>query len=161
MMTYICYRGIEISARLQYVLLAIEVVVLVAFAVTALVKVYSGNGSGRLDRAEHRWLWPDRAVALRFVAAILAAVFIYWGWDTAVAVNEEADDPADPRPGRGDLDRPAAGHLRARHRGRAGFAGVGTTASDWATRTTPTTCSPCSGTRSSATAPSARSSCCC
>ena len=28
-MTYICYRGIEVSARLQYVLLGIEVVVLV------------------------------------------------------------------------------------------------------------------------------------
>jgi len=31
--------------------------------------------------------------------AILAAVFIYWGWDTAVTTNEEADDPA-TTPGR-------------------------------------------------------------
>ena len=25
--------------------------------------------------------------------AILIAIFIYWGWDTAVACNEESDDP--------------------------------------------------------------------
>ena len=42
-MTYICYRGIEMSARLQYVLLSIEVVILIVFAVFALVRVYTGN----------------------------------------------------------------------------------------------------------------------
>ena len=42
-MTYICYRGIEVSARLQYALLGIEVVTLVAFALFALVKVYAGD----------------------------------------------------------------------------------------------------------------------
>ena len=31
--------------------------------------------------------------------AILTAVFIYWGWDTAVACNEESDDPG-TTPGR-------------------------------------------------------------
>ena len=38
-MTYICYRGIEVSARLQYALLGIELIVLIAFAGIALVKV--------------------------------------------------------------------------------------------------------------------------
>jgi amino acid transporter len=33
------------------------------------------------------------------VTATLIAVFIYWGWDTAVATNEESDDPA-KTPGR-------------------------------------------------------------
>ena len=28
---------------------------------------------------------------------MLLAVFIYWGWDTAVTVNEEAKDPGAPR----------------------------------------------------------------
>src|SRR6478736_3272754 len=41
-MTYICYRGIELSARIQYVLLTIEVVILVVFAAFALVHVYNG-----------------------------------------------------------------------------------------------------------------------
>ena len=42
-MTWICYIGLEVSARLQYVLLSVELVVLVAFAVYALVKVYAGD----------------------------------------------------------------------------------------------------------------------
>ena len=37
-MTYICYRGIEVSVRLQYALLGIEIVTLVAFALFALVE---------------------------------------------------------------------------------------------------------------------------
>jgi len=39
LMTYICYRGIEISARVQYVLLGVELSVLALFSVVALVKV--------------------------------------------------------------------------------------------------------------------------
>ena len=42
-MTYICYRGIEVSARMQYALLGIELVILVAFSVMALLRVYTGN----------------------------------------------------------------------------------------------------------------------
>ena len=29
------------------------------------------------------------------VVALLLAVFIYWGWDSGVAVNEESEDPAE------------------------------------------------------------------
>ncbi len=54
-MTYICYRGIEVSARLQYALLGIEVVVLVIFSAIALVKVYS--------RQRHAGLAHARALA--------------------------------------------------------------------------------------------------
>src|SRR6478609_7984751 len=42
-MTYICYIGIEISAKLQYVLLGIELSVLALFSVIALVRVYTNN----------------------------------------------------------------------------------------------------------------------
>jgi amino acid transporter len=37
-MTYICYRGIEISARIQYALLSVEVIILAIFSVVALTK---------------------------------------------------------------------------------------------------------------------------
>ena len=43
LMTYICYRGIEVSARLQRVLLGVELVMLLVFSVTALVRVGTGN----------------------------------------------------------------------------------------------------------------------
>src|SRR5450631_1693239 len=45
LMTYICYRGIEVSAALQKVLLTVELVMLAVLAVVALIKVYSGHGS--------------------------------------------------------------------------------------------------------------------
>lgn len=104
-MTYICYRGIEVSARLQYGLLTIEVVTLLMLAVVALVKVYSHHGvpnttcpdgvsiCGSLT-PQLSWLWPGGLSFGSVIApAVLTAVFIYWGWDTAVATNEEAADP--------------------------------------------------------------------
>jgi len=99
-MTWICYRGIEVSAKVQYGLLAIEVVVLVIFSITALAKIYSGHGESTSLHPSLSWLWPGGLSFGDVIApAILAAVFIYWGWDTAVTTNEEADDPA-TTPGR-------------------------------------------------------------
>jgi amino acid transporter len=92
-MTYICYRGIEVSVRLQYGLLGIEIVTLVAFAVFAIVKVYSGNAAVGI-KPSLDWLSPSGLTGSGMVTATLIAVFIYWGWDTAVTTNEESDDPA-------------------------------------------------------------------
>ncbi len=98
-MTYICYRGIEVSARLQYALLGVEVATLVGFALFALAKVYSGNAPTGDLKPSLSWLSPSGLSATSIVTATLIAVFIYWGWDTAVAVNEESSDPA-TTPGR-------------------------------------------------------------
>ena len=65
----------------------------------ALVKVYAGYAPDGSMVPSLAWLWPDGLSLSDFVDAILIAVFLYWGWDTAVAVNEEADDPA-TTPGR-------------------------------------------------------------
>ncbi len=95
LMTWICWRGIEISARLQYGLLGFEMVLLIAFAVIALVRV--GTGQGEAGSIPFDWSWfnpftVDFASAL--MPALLVAIFIYWGWDSAVAVNEETKDPS-------------------------------------------------------------------
>jgi amino acid transporter len=92
-MTYICYRGIEVSARLQCVLLGVELLVLAAFAVVALFKVYTGEAPEGSIVPSLGWLWPSGIGVSDVVDALLIAVFLYWGWDTAVAVNEESDDP--------------------------------------------------------------------
>lgn len=97
-MTYICYRGIEVSVRLQYALLGIEIVTLVAFAVFAIAKVYAGNVSTSI-KPSLDWFSPSGLTVNGLVTATLIAVFIYWGWDTAVTTNEESDDPA-KTPGR-------------------------------------------------------------
>jgi amino acid transporter len=98
-MTYICYRGIEVSARLQYALLGIEVLVLVVFSVIALAKVYGGTAPEGSLTPSLSWLVPSGLSPSALVTATLIAVFIYWGWDTAVSVNEETADPA-KTPGR-------------------------------------------------------------
>ena len=43
---------------------------------------------------------PSRSPRRRSPTRILAGLFIYWGWDTAVSVNEETKDRATPRVGR-------------------------------------------------------------
>ncbi len=91
-MTWICYRGIELSARIQQVLLSAEILILGLFAVVALVKVYSNHPAGSIEPTIG-WFNP---FALKFGAlldGILLGVFIYWGWDSGVAVNEESEDP--------------------------------------------------------------------
>src|SRR5262244_556634 len=92
-MTYICYRGIEVSANFQKVLLAIELVMLVVLSVTALVKVGNGTAPAGHLTPSISWLNPFHISSFSaFASGIILMVFIYWGWDTAVAVNEETKD---------------------------------------------------------------------
>ncbi|MFN8032337.1 MAG: APC family permease [Mycobacterium sp.] len=93
-MTYICYRGIEVSARIQYGLLGIELVVLVVFSAVALFKVYTRQAESYSLMPSLHWFWPAGLDFGTVIApALLTALFIYWGWDTAVTCNEESDDP--------------------------------------------------------------------
>ncbi|MER5635661.1 APC family permease [Kitasatospora sp. NPDC002227] len=94
-MTLICYIGIEISAALQRWLLCIEIAMLVLLSVTALVKVYGSHPPTGSIHLAASWFNPfEVSSSGAFTAGILAAVFIYWGWDTAVSVNEETEDSA-------------------------------------------------------------------
>jgi amino acid transporter len=91
LMTYICYRGIEVSAMLQKFLLGIEIVMLLVMSVTALVKVYASHPAGSL-KPSFSWLLPTHITLSEFIGGIILMLFIYWGWDTAVSVNEETKD---------------------------------------------------------------------
>jgi amino acid transporter len=91
-MTAICYLGIELSALTQKALLAAEFIILAIFAAVALQKVYGGHADG--TRVALSWFNPFTVDnASDFTQAMLVAVFIYWGWDTGAAVNEETKDP--------------------------------------------------------------------
>jgi amino acid transporter len=99
-MTYICYRGIEVSANLQKGLLGIEAGMLVVFAVVALLKVATGHAGATHVDPSWSWFNPFNIPSVSaFVAGLILMIFIYWGWDTAVTVNEETKDPA-TTPGR-------------------------------------------------------------
>jgi amino acid transporter len=92
LMTYICYRGIEVSANFQKALLGIEVVMLLVLSVTALVRVLSGHHPPESIQPSLSWLVPTHISLSAFIGGITLMLFIYWGWDTAVSVNEETRD---------------------------------------------------------------------
>jgi amino acid transporter len=93
-MTWICYRGIEVSARLQYFLLGFEVIVLIVISIYALIKVYTNHALAESVTPSLSWFWPGGLdFGTVICPGILIAIFIYWGWDTAVACNEESEDP--------------------------------------------------------------------
>jgi len=92
LLTYVCYRGIELSARIQRILLAVEVLILVVFSVVALVRV--GIGSAPAGHLVPSWSWfnPLNVSFTKVVTGLLLMLFIYWGWDTSVSINEETAD---------------------------------------------------------------------
>jgi amino acid transporter len=98
-MTYICYRGIEVSANFQKALLTIEIGMLLVFSVVALVRVGIGHHPAVSLHPTASWLNPFGLPISSFASGLILMVFIYWGWDTALSVNEETKDPA-KTPGR-------------------------------------------------------------
>jgi amino acid transporter len=104
-MTWICWKGIELSARSQVLLLGTELVVLAAFAVIALSKAFSGitrtvDGTTYTSvKPSLSWMVPGGLDVKAISAGLVVAVFVYWGWDTCVSVNEEAKDSS-KTPGR-------------------------------------------------------------
>ncbi|MGZ6642707.1 MAG: APC family permease [Solirubrobacteraceae bacterium] len=94
LMTWICVIGIELNARTQRWLLGAEIVTLALFAVVALVKVAVNHPPGSVDPSLS-WLNPFQLPSLSALAdGVLLGIFIYWGWDSGVAVNEESEDSA-------------------------------------------------------------------
>lgn len=108
-MTWICWTGIELSARSQVILLGTEMLVLVGFAVIALGKAFAGTTETvtiegvtttyQSVEPSLSWLSPSGVSSSAIIAGLVVAVFIYWGWDTCVSVNEEAKDSS-KTPGR-------------------------------------------------------------
>src|SRR5580700_5784708 len=93
LMTAICYVGIEVSANFQKLLLGIELTMLLVLSVVALVKVGSGTAPAGHLTPSISWLNPFKISSFSsFASGIILMVFIYWGWDTAVSVNEETKD---------------------------------------------------------------------
>jgi amino acid transporter len=92
-MTYICYRGIELSANFQKALLSVEIIMLLVLSVTILVKVETGHGVASSVHPAWAWLNPFDMPFSAFASGLILMVFIYWGWDTALSVNEETKEP--------------------------------------------------------------------
>lgn len=100
--TLIASRGITTSERVQYVLVAFQLVVLAGFAVTALVHVGRGDAPAGLS-FDLDWFNPFTGLTLAvFAVGLTGSIFAFWGWDTCLTLGEESKDPTKV-PGRAGL----------------------------------------------------------
>ena len=91
-LTYVCYRGIELSAKVQRILLSIECVMLAVFSVVAITRVAIGHAPPGHMVPSLSWFNPTTLSPSAFVNGLVLMLFIYWGWDTSLSVNEETSD---------------------------------------------------------------------
>ncbi|WP_432564086.1 APC family permease [Kineococcus sp. SYSU DK003] len=101
-MTYVSYRGITISERIQNVLIIVQFVVLGIISIGALYLVYTGGAGDQAVRPQWDWFSPFGVSGSALAEAVILCIFIYWGWDACLAVSEETRD-SDTTPGRAAL----------------------------------------------------------
>ncbi len=93
-MVAICLIGVELNARTQSVLLAAEVTILGVFAAVALIKGAATHPHGYVAPSLS-WIDPFHIPSFNaLIDGVLLGVFIYWGWDAGVSVNEESEKAA-------------------------------------------------------------------
>ncbi|MGX1884898.1 APC family permease [Streptomyces sp. NPDC055287] len=86
--TWVSYRGITLTEWLQSVLVGLQLVVLALFIVMAIST--SGEAEGSLGFS-WAWLDPFGVESFRaFSAGVTLSIFVYWGWDACLTVNEES-----------------------------------------------------------------------
>jgi amino acid transporter len=91
-MTAICVIGTELSAHLQRVLTLGQVAILLLFAVVAFVRIATGDTPDSSIDPHLSWLSPLGVEYSAMLTGVLLAVFIYWGWESAVNLCEESED---------------------------------------------------------------------
>ncbi len=83
--------GINVSAKAQYVLMGLQMIPLLLFTVWALIKGYATHPAG-FSPIRLSWFFTTHVTGSGLAAGVVLAVFLYWGWDTVLAVNEESQD---------------------------------------------------------------------
>jgi amino acid transporter len=97
LVTFMVARGIRVTANFQWVLVFIEYLIVLVFAIWAIGKIVGGQHAANPVSAD--WFNPLQLHNLSGLATGSAlAVFFFWGWDTAANVNEESKD-ANESPG--------------------------------------------------------------
>lgn len=98
-MTWVCVIGTELSGRLQTVLNVAQVLALIIFAAVAIYRGATGQGLPGAVTPSLEWINPFAAGTAALTAGLLLGVFAYWGWESAVNLNEETTDSSST-PGR-------------------------------------------------------------
>lgn len=99
MATFVAYRGITTTEKVQVVLVLFQLAVLVVFAVVAIAKAPGSPDGIAFDVG---WLSPSGLTLSAFIAGLSGSIFAFWGWDTSLTVNEETSG-SDTTPGRAAL----------------------------------------------------------
>lgn len=97
--TVVSYRDMQTTQKLQYFLVGFQVIVLLLFAIVAIVQVNNGNA---FDATPFDWSWfnPFEVSSFSaFAAGLSLSIFIFWGWDVTLTMNEETKNP-EKTPGR-------------------------------------------------------------
>src|SRR3954466_8118466 len=78
--------GVTVTAKAQWIMTGVEVVLLVVFAVIGLARL-AGDHAG----ADFSWSWFGFGGLSGFAAGALIAAFYFWGWDVTANLNEETE----------------------------------------------------------------------
>ncbi|MFI8941295.1 APC family permease [Streptomyces syringium] len=100
--TAISYRGMTATKGVQYALVGLQLAVLAVFIAMAVSKARSGDLPGSIDFS---WSWMNPFAVqsfAAFTAGLSLSIFMFWGWDACLTVNEETEGSA-RTPGRAAL----------------------------------------------------------
>ncbi|MGK4580908.1 APC family permease [Kitasatospora sp. HPMI-4] len=87
--TTMSYRGVTSTRWFQYTLVGLQLAVLLLFAGVAIGRAVSGDLPGSLGFSAS-WFNPlDVSSFSAFTAGLSLSIFMYWGWDTCLTMNEE------------------------------------------------------------------------
>ena len=96
---WISYRGMQTTKAFQYWLVAFQLIVLAWFAIAAFGHVKNGTAFDPTPISLD-WFNPMAVESFgAFAAGISLSIFIFWGWDVTLTMNEETKNP-DKVPGR-------------------------------------------------------------
>jgi amino acid transporter len=93
---WVCYRGATATKAVQYSLVLLQLVVLLWYSIAA------WHAAGDAPALAFSWDWFNPfavSSAAAFATGLSLSIFIYWGWDLCLTLNEEATDSA-KTPGR-------------------------------------------------------------
>jgi amino acid transporter len=90
---FVSYRGMEATKGLQYVLVAFQLIVMVWFSLSALGHAMNAvPGTGLTFHLS--WLNPFEVKDFSvFAAGVSLSIFVFWGWDVTLTMNEETKNP--------------------------------------------------------------------
>jgi amino acid transporter len=103
---YISYRGVEETKRVQYALVGLQAIALAWFVIAAVAKIANGEAYDytpvSLEWFNPALLGSDGFSFSALMAGLSLSIFMFWGWDVILTMNEETKDPR-RTPGRAAL----------------------------------------------------------